>query len=115
MSKQLEITQVTIGPPRPTAPPKLLCYASIVLCGCFEVGGIRLVTHARPGQARLHFPYTLRIDPTGSPHRREQAYPTNPATRSMIEWVVLRAYRDWLDTNAAQGRYHEVLVKEVVS
>ena len=115
MSKQLEITQVAIGPTRPTHPPKLLCYASIVLCGCFEVGGIRLVTHARPGQARIHCPYTLRIDPTGLAHRREQAHPTNPATRSMIEWVVLRAYRDWLDTNAAQGRYHEVLVKEVVS
>ena len=115
MSKQLEITQVTIGPPRSTDPPKLLCSASIVLRCCFEVGGIRLVTHARPGQARIHFPYTPRIDPTGSPRRREQAHPTNPATRSMIERVVPRANRDWLDTNAAQGRYHEILVKELAS
>jgi hypothetical protein len=67
MSKQLETTQVTIDPMRPTDPRKLLCYASIVLCGCFEVG------------------------------------------------VFLRAYRNWLDTNAAQGRYDEVLVKELAS
>ena len=31
----------------------------------------------------------------------------------MFEWVVLRAYGDWLDTNAAQGRYDEILVKEL--
>ena len=115
MSKQLEITQVTIGPTRPTDPPKLLCYASIVLGGSFEVCGLRLVTHARTNRARNHFPYTLRIDPTGLAHRREQAHATNPVTCSMIEWVVLRAYRKWLDTNAAQGRYDEVLVKELAS
>ena len=115
MSKQLEITQVTIGPTRPTHPPKLLCYASIVLCGRFEVRGLRLVTHARTNRARNHFPYTLQIDPTGLAHRREQAHATNPVTCSMIEWVVLRAYRNWLDTNAAQGRCDEVLVKELAS
>ena len=51
MTCQREITQVTIGPPRPTDPPKLLCSASI----------------------------------------------------------------DWRDANAAQRRYHEVLVKELAS
>jgi hypothetical protein len=31
MTGQLQITQVTIDPRRPSDPPKLLCYASIVL------------------------------------------------------------------------------------
>ena len=115
MTSQPEITQVTIGPPRPTDPLELLCHARILLCGCFEGGGIRLVTHAKTGQAKIHFPYTLRIDPTGQARRRELARPTNPATRPMIEWAVLRAYHDWLDTKAAEGRYDEVLVKELAS
>ncbi|MGA8347192.1 MAG: hypothetical protein ACXWNX_08535 [Isosphaeraceae bacterium] len=51
MTCQREITQVTIGPLRPTDPPKLLCSASI----------------------------------------------------------------DWRDANAAQRRYHEVLVEELAS
>ena len=113
MTSQLQVTQVTIGPPRPTDPPRLLCYASILLCGCFEVSGIRLVTQNTTGKARIRFPSALRIDSTGSAHRREQSRPTNPVTRSMFEWVVLRAYGDWLDTNAAQGRHDEILVKEL--
>lgn len=112
MTGQLQVTQITISPPRPSDPPILLCYARIVLCNCFEVNGIRLVRHDTAGKARIHFPYSPGIDSTGSSQRREQARPTNPVTRSMIEWVVLRAYRDWLDTNAAQGRHDEVLVKE---
>ncbi len=115
MTGQPEITQVTIGPPRPTDPLELLCYARILLCGCFAVGGIRLLTHAKTGQAKIRFPYTLRIDPTGQARRRELARPTNPATRPRIEWAVLRAYHDWLDTKAAEGRYDEVLVKELAS
>jgi hypothetical protein len=34
----------------------------------------------------------------GQARQRELARTTNPATRSMIEWTVLRAYHDWLDT-----------------
>ncbi len=115
MSKQLEIIPVTIGPPQPNDPDDLLCYASIVLCGCFEVGGLRLVTHARSVRARIHFPYSLRVDSTASPHRREQAHPISPLTHSMIGWVVLRACPDWLDMKATEGRYDEVLVKELAS
>jgi hypothetical protein len=40
---------------------------------------------------------------------------TNPVARSMIEWVVLRASRNELDANAAQGRHDEVLEKEQAS
>ncbi len=115
MSMQLEITQVTVGPPRPTDPPKPHCYASIVLCGCFVVGGLRVGRHARTDRARIHFPYTLRIDPTGSPCRRELAHPTSRVARSLIEWVVLRAYRNWHDSKAAQGRHDEALEKELAS
>ncbi len=33
----------------------------------------------------------------------------------MSKQLEMRAYRAWLDTNAAQGRYHEVLVKELAA
>jgi hypothetical protein len=107
MTGQPEITQVTIGP------PVLLCYSKTLLCGCIGLGGSRLVAYPKTGQAKIHFPYTQRIHPTGQARRRELAHPTNPATRSRIEWPVLRASHDWLDTKAAKGRYDEGLVKEL--
>ncbi len=113
MTGQLQVTQITIAPPRPADPPRLLCYASIVFCHCFEVAGIRLVRHNPSGKAQIHFAPMLQIDSTGTVRRREQARPTNQVTRSMIEWVVLRAYRDWLDTNAARGRHDEASAKEL--
>lgn len=112
MTSQLQVTRVTIGPPRPSDPPKLLCYASIVLCHSFEVANIRLVRRDTTGKARIHFPRTFRIESDGSAHRRQQAHPTNPVTRSMIEWAVLRAYREWLDSNPTQRCFDKVLVKE---
>lgn len=115
MTIQLQVTEVTIRPPEPSDPPGLLCHASVVFCGCFEVSGICLVGGDIGGKARIHFPSARHVDSAGSSRRHEQARPTNQVTRSMIEWVVLRAYRDWLDTNAAQGRFDEVLVKEQAS
>ncbi len=90
MTNQLEITRVSIGPPRPTDPPELLCHAEIVLCGCFAVRGIRLVAQTRKNRATIQFPIAPRIGPTSSAPRRELARPTTAATRSMIEWAVLR-------------------------
>ena len=90
MTNQLEITSVMIGPPRPTDPPELLCRAEIVLCGCFAVRGIRLVAPSRQDLATIQFPLASRIGPTCSAQRHELASPTTAATRSMIEWAVLR-------------------------
>jgi len=104
-----------IGPPRPTAPAELLCYARIMLCRCFEGGGVRLVTHAKTGPAKIHFRFKLRIHARGQARRRGLAHPTYSATRSMIECTAPRAYYDWLDTNAAQGRHDQGLVKELAS
>ena len=43
------------------------------------------------------------------------ARPTSPSTRSMIEWAVLRAYRDWLETKAADTTLDKLLDRELVS
>ncbi len=115
MTGQLEITRVTIAPPQPTDPPELLCHASIVLCGCFDVRGIRLVRNPAEGRARIRFASTPRTGSAGFAYCRDLVCSTNPVTRSVIEWAVLRAYRDWFETNVANAPVDDVLVKELGS
>jgi hypothetical protein len=115
MKGQLQVTQIKIFPPQPSDPARLLCYASIVLCGCFEVAGIRLVQRSLRERVRVLFPASpasLQADSTKSARRGAIARPTDPVTRSMIEWAVLRTYRDWLDTYAPFGGHTDTLLKE---
>ena len=115
MTGQLAITRVAISPPRQTDPPELLCHVGIVLCGCFHVRGIRLVRQTGNGRPRILFPLLPGVNSAGLARRRALARPTNPSTRSMIEWAVLRAYRAWLETNAADATHDKVLDRELVS
>lgn len=77
--------------------PHLKAVVSLTLDGCFVIQGFRIVEHN--DALLVEMPTTT--DPRGQPF--EYVLPADPDTRSVIEDIVIRLYREGEDTDFAGG------------